>query len=201
MRLGLKLWLIRHGETEWSQTRRHTGRTDLPLTEAGREQAAALKERLASVSFADVYSSPLRRASETAILAGLGDRVVFDDDLSEWDYGIYEGRTTLEIQKEQPGWDIWATEVPRGESASDVGARTDRVIARAAVAEAAAPSAPNVAIFAHAHLLRILAARWLGLPANAGRYFTLSTASMSVLAYERRQRVIESWNDTSHLAT
>jgi broad specificity phosphatase PhoE len=188
-----KLWLIRHGETEWSASGRHTGRTDVALSPRGERQGERLRQRLAGQAFAAVWSSPLRRARDTCRIVGLGEGALTDDDLSEWNYGDYEGRTTAEIRKGAPGWTIWDAAVAGGESVDEVGARTDRVIARALAAEG------DVALFAHAHLLRVLAARWLGLAAVAGRCFALQTASVSVLGHEREQRVIELWNDASHL--
>jgi broad specificity phosphatase PhoE len=187
------LWLIRHGETEWSTSRRHTGRTDIPLTPEGERQALALRQRLHKHSFATVLTSPLRRAHETCTSAGYATRALVDEDLSEWNYGIFEGRTTADIRAEHPGWEIWSVDVTGGESVAAVGSRADRVIARTS----AAPG--DVALFAHAHLLRILAARWLGLDPAAGRLFSMDPASISILGYEREHRVIRLWNDVSHL--
>ena len=183
-----ELWLIRHGETEWSAAKRHTGRTDIPLTPAGERQAAALGQSLAGRQFGLVLSSPLRRASETCRLAGYGEAAEMTDDLLEWDYGIYEGRTTQEVRLEQPGWSIWTTSVPKGESIEQVGHRAQRVIQRALAVGG------DVALFAHAHMLRILTGCWLGLPPDAGRLFVLRTASISVLGFERETRVITRWN-------
>lgn len=183
-----ELWLIRHGETEWSVGKRHTGRTDVPLTPMGERQAAALQQSLGSRKFASVLCSPLRRARETCRLAGYDDVATVTDDLLEWDYGIYEGRTTQEIRQEQPDWSIWKSAVPNGESIEQVGRRAQRVIQRASTIDG------PVALFAHAHILRILTARWLGLPPEAGRLFALTTASISVLGYERETRVIRAWN-------
>jgi broad specificity phosphatase PhoE len=188
------LWLIRHGETEWSASARHTGRTDVPLTPRGERQGERLRQRLAGHAFAVVLTSPLRRARDTCRIAGFGDAARNDDDLLEWDYGIYEGRTTAEIRGEQPHWSIWDSSVPQGETVDEVGVRADRVIARALAVQG------DVACFAHAHLLRILAARWIGLAAVTGHSFALRPASLSVLGHEREQRVIELWNDVSHLA-
>src|SRR5947208_1667488 len=150
-----KLWLIRHGETEWSATGRHTGRTDIALTSLGERQAEWLRQRLGARKFSMVLTSPLRRARDTCRIAGYDDRAHTDSDLYEWDYGDYEGRTTAEIRTERQGWTIWDAGVPSGETAEEVGERTDRVIARALAASG------DVALFAHAHLLRVLAARWL----------------------------------------
>ena len=179
--------LVRHGETEWSVTRRHTGRSDVALTDRGRREAELVEARLAGRRFSLVLSSPLRRARETAELAGLTPEV--DDDLLEWDYGRFEGRTTEDIRTEIPGWSVWTHAVTGGESVDDVGRRADRVIERCL----AAPDG-DVALVAHAHLLRILAARWIGLPALDGQRFTLDTATVSVLGFEREARVIRSWN-------
>jgi broad specificity phosphatase PhoE len=188
------VWLVRHGETEWSRTQRHTGRTDIELTEAGREQARAAGRALAGRDFALVLSSPLRRARETAALAGLPEPEE-DDDLVEWDYGIYEGRSTAEIREEQPGWDIWKDGCPEsGEPLSAIGERADRVIARALEAEG------DVALVAHGHFLRILGARWIGLEPIGGGLLALGTAALCELSFERERRVIERWNETGHLA-
>jgi probable phosphoglycerate mutase len=181
---------VRHGETEWARLGRHTGRTDIPLTPLGREQAAAVEGRLAGHSFADVWSSPLSRALATARLAGFADRVETSDDLLEWDYGADEGRTTAEIRLERPGWTIWDTGPKDGETIQQVAERVDRVIARARSASG------DVLVFAHGHVLRILAARWIGQPPVEGRLFALSTATLSILGWEREQPVIERWNDT-----
>ena len=175
-----ELWLLRHGETEWSLSGAHTGRTDLPLTAAGRENAAALGRFLAGKRFGLVLSSPLERARETCRLAGYGETVEIDPNLREWDYGDYEGRTTSEIQKDRPGWSLWISGVPHGETVEQVGARAESVIARALAAEG------DVALFAHGHVLRILAARWLGLPPDAGRLFALGTASVSTARLRAR---------------
>jgi probable phosphoglycerate mutase len=188
-----ELWLIRHGETEWSVTRRHTGRTDIALTPTGEHQAAALGRHLAGRPFALVLCSPLQRARETCRLAGYCDVVTFTDDLLEWDYGAYEGRTTSEIRTEVPSWSIWTGSVPRGETIEQVGRRAERVIKQALAVGGA------VALFAHAHILRVLTACWLGLPPDAGRLFELGTASMSVLGYERENRAISVWNQDWHL--
>ena len=181
-----RIVLIRHGETEWSATRRHTGRSDIGLGADGRAAAASVADLIKGWHFARVLSSPLSRAWDTARLAGLDP--VGDDDLLECDYGVYEGRTTEEIQAEIPGWSVWTHDVVGGESLDDVGARADRAIGRASGAGG------DVALVAHAHLLRILAARWIGLPPGQGRHLTLDTASMSVLGWERDTRVICSWN-------
>ena len=185
-----QLWLIRHGETEWSRSGAHTGRTDLPLTEVGREKAVALGSHLGGRAFSLVLTSPLQRARETCRLAGYGEAAQIDANLCEWDYGSYEGRTTPEIRREVPDWNLWTMGVPGGETMDQVAARAQAVIDRA--------SSPggDVALFAHGHILRVLAARWLGLPPAAGRLFALDTASLSILGYERSARVITRWNET-----
>jgi len=183
-----ELVLVRHGETEWSRSGRHTGRTDLPLTEAGRGEARALAPRLADRRFALVLASPLRRARETARLAGFGDRAEPCDDLRERDYGAYEGRTTAEIREEHPGWNVWTGPLPDGESLEALGERVDRVIARAR----AAPG--DVLLFAHAHSLRVLAARWCELPPVEGRRLLVGTGSLSLLGWERETPGIRALN-------
>jgi len=188
-----QIWLVRHGETEWSASGQHTGRTDIPLTPTGERQAAALGRLLAKRPFALVLSSPLGRARETCRLAGYGDVAVITDDLREWDYGDYEGRKTADIRREVQDWTIWAGPVPHGETIEQVAARTRRVIARAV----AAPG--DVALFAHGHVLRVLAACWLGLSPDGGRLLALDTASLSVLGHERETRVISTWNQDWHL--
>lgn len=189
----VELWLIRHGETEWSATGRHTGRTDISLTPTGERQAAALGRFLAGRSFATVFSSPLQRARETCRLAGYSDVATLTDDLQEWDYGVYEGRTTSDIRTELPGWSIWTNNVPGGETIEQVSRRAERAIKQAL------PAGGAVALFAHAHILRVLAACWLGLPPDAGRLLALGTASISVLGYERETRVVSLWNQEGHL--
>ena len=186
-----EIWLLRHGETEWSLSGQHTGRTDVPLTSTGRRQAEALGRHLGGRSFALVLTSPLARARETCRLAGYATHAEATDDLREWDYGIYEGRTTAAIRAVEPGWSIWTSPVPEGESIDQVGARARRVIDRAV---AAGERAGDVALFGHGHLLRILAACWIGRPPGDGRLFALATASVSVLGWERETRVIQRWN-------
>lgn len=180
--------LVRHGETEWSRTGRHTGRTDVPLTEEGSREAEAIGAALAGRRFALVLTSPLERASETCRLAGLADVAVAHDELTEWDYGEYEGRKTLEIREERPGWSLWKDGVPGGETLSDVGERADRVLEELRSVEG------DVALFAHGHLLRVLAARWLGLEPAAGRLFALDAGTISVLGHERETAVLRGWN-------
>lgn len=183
-----ELWLIRHGETEWSAAKRHTGRTDIPLTPTGERQAAALGRSLAARRFALVLCSPLRRARQTCELVGYGKVATMTDDLLEWDYGVYEGKTTKEIRLEQPGWSIWTASVAKGKSIEQVGCRAQRVI------QLALASGGDVVLFAHAHILRILTACWLGLPPDAGQLFVLRTASISVLGFEHETPVMTQWN-------
>jgi broad specificity phosphatase PhoE len=178
--------LIRHGETAWSANRRHTGRSDIPLDAEGRASAAAVADLLRGWDFALVLSSPLSRAWDTARLAGLDP--VPDDDLLEWDYGKYEGLATEEIRTAIPGWSVWTHDVVGGESVDQVGARADRVIERALGAGG------DAVLVAHAHFLRVLAVRWIGLPPGQGRHLTLDTGAMSVLGWERETRVIRHWN-------
>ena len=188
-----KVWLVRHGETEWARLGRHTGRTDVPLTETGREQAHALGRRLAGHAFGLVLTSPLSRASETAALAGFEEAIV-DPDLREWDYGALEGRLTADIRIDYPGWSIWTGPWPDGETVDEVGGRADRVIARARAIDG------DVLFFAHGHLLRVLAARWLGLAPTSGALFALGTATMCILGWERENAVVETWNEACHPA-
>jgi probable phosphoglycerate mutase len=183
-----ELWLIRHGETEWSLSGAHTGRTDIPLTPRGREQAASLGRYLAGRKFAMVLVSPMRRALDTCRLAGYGDAAAIDPNLCEWDYGNYEGRTTAEIRRERPDWELWRDGVPGGETVEQVGARADAVLARLF------PLDGSAALFAHGHILRILTARWLALDPSAGRLFAMGTASLNTLGYEHETRVITRWN-------
>jgi len=180
--------LVRHGETEWSRDGRHTGRTDIPLTEEGRRQAAELTATLGARQFALVLSSPLQRALETCRLAGYGARALVRPELMEWDYGRYEGRTSRQIVAENPGWSLWRDGGPDGETPADVGRRVDRVIAEVRRV------AGDVLIFAHGHVLRVLAARWLGEPPGGGRHYALQTAALSVLGYEHEDPVISRWN-------
>lgn len=182
-----ELWLIRHGETEWSLSGAHTGRTDISLTASGREKAAALGRYLKGYKFDLVLVSPLKRARETCRLAGYENALV-DLNLGEWDYGDYEGLTTSQIQADIPEWSLWTHGVPNGETVAQVAARAQNVIARTLSVRG------NVALFAHGHILRILTACWLGLPAQDGRLFALGTASISTLGYERETAVITRWN-------
>jgi probable phosphoglycerate mutase len=184
-----EITLVRHGETDWSASGRHTGRTDVPLAAAGEEAARRVGERLAGLSFAAVWSSPSQRAFDTAQLAGFpgAER---KDDLAEWDYGAYEGLTTKEILAQRPGWSLFRDGCPDGESVADAGARADRIVTELRRAGA------NVLIFSSSHFLRVLAARWLGAPPRDGAYFVLDTASVSVLGYEHdlTEPVIRRWN-------
>jgi broad specificity phosphatase PhoE len=182
------VWLVRHGETEWSAAGRHTGRTDLPLTDHGRADAMAVGQRLAGRSFALVLTSPLLRARETCRLAGFDAAAVVDDDLREWDYGDYEGETTAAIRARRPGWTVWRDGAPGGETAADVGRRCDAVIARVRAVD------DDVLVIAHGHLLRTLAARWCGLAPENGAVIALHTATLSVLGWEREQPVVQRWN-------
>jgi broad specificity phosphatase PhoE len=181
--------LVRHGETEWTRAGKHTGHTDIPLTEAGRREAEAVGQALRGHIFALVLTSPLQRASATCRLAGFGDVAEPRDELKEWDYGAYEGRKTVDIRKERPDWSLWRDGVPDGETPADVAARVDRVVAEVRSV------AGDVALFAHGHVLRVLAARWLGLGPEGGRLFALDPATLSVLGYERETPVIRLWNE------
>jgi probable phosphoglycerate mutase len=183
------VWLVRHGETEWARLGRHTGRTDVPLTETGRAQAVTLGRRLAGHPFALVLTSPLSRAAETARLAGFGDVAITDPDLREWDYGAFEGRLTAEIRADYPGWTIWRGPWPDGETIDDVAARADRVRGRIRAADG------DSLVVAHGHFLRVLAARWLELPASSGSLFALGTATISILGWEHESSVIDTWNE------
>ena len=191
MSAGVELWLVRHGETEWSLSGQHTSRTDIPLTEKGRARAAELRDYLAGRRFDAVLTSPMQRARETCAIAGYGDQAKVEEGLREWDYGIYEGKTTKQIREKEPGWSVWKDVIQGGETAEHVGERADAVIRDAL---GASKEGGRVALFAHAHILRILAARWVLLPATGGQLFALGTGSLSVLGWERETRVIESWN-------
>jgi broad specificity phosphatase PhoE len=180
--------LVRHGETEWSRTGKHTGSTDIPLTERGRRQAQAVGAALRDRDFALVLTSPLGRALETCRLAGFGERAVQRDELMEWDYGTYEGRTTAEVREERPGWTLWRDGVPEGETVEQVGERVDRVL------DDLRPLDGDALLFAHGHVLRVLTARWLELDPGAGRLFALDPATISALGYERETAVIKLWN-------
>jgi broad specificity phosphatase PhoE len=183
-----RIVVVRHGETAWSREKRHTGRSDIPLTQEGREQALALGARLAGLTFAGVFVSPLRRARETCELAGFADRAVVDSDLIEWDYGEYEGRTGAEIQQERPGWTLFRDGVIGGETIHDVAVRAQRVITRVQAVDG------DVLLFGHGHQLRILTAQWLEYPAVAAQHLQLATASPSTLGYEHDWTALLSWN-------
>ncbi len=180
--------LVRHGETEWSRDGRHTGRTDVPLTDVGRRQAERLEEALDEWSIPRVLTSPLGRALDTCRLAGFGDRAVLSDALLEWDYGDYEGLTTPQIRELRPDWNLWRDGCPSGESAADVGARVDPLVDELKGSEG------EVALFAHGHVLRVLAARWVELPPEAGARLWLATATVSVLGFERETATVRRWN-------
>ena len=183
-----KVYLLRHGETEWSLNGRHTGVTDIPLTENGRIAARLLKPILANVTFTLVLSSPLQRARETCELAGLGQFANVEPDLIEWNYGEYEGLTTEQIRSTRSGWSVFRDGCPGGESPEQVGARADRVITKVHAA------AGNVALFGHGHFTRVLAARWINLSANYGENFLLDTATLNVLGYYRESPAFMIWN-------
>jgi probable phosphoglycerate mutase len=186
-----RVWLVRHAETEWSRAGRHTGRTDIPLTDAGRTAARALGGALSDTRFERVFTSPLSRARETGELAGVGDRAEVRDELLEWDYGDYEGLTTPQIRERDPDWFLWTDGVPAGESPQDVQDRLDRLIGE--LLQVPGP----VALFAHGHVLRALAARWIEQPVALGGRLALSTGAISVLGFEREVRVLWRWNLTA----
>ena len=190
---GRRVVLVRHAQTAWSLTGRHTGRTDLELTDAGRDRAAAVGARLAGWRFDRVLTSPLRRAQHTCELAGFGARAAVRDDLAEWDYGDYEGRTTADVRRDDPTWNLWADGAPGGESPADVQQRADRVVAELAAADG------DTVVFSHGHLLRALAARWLALPVATGGRLLLGTAAICVLGHGRDGRALHTWNETGHL--
>ena len=183
-----EVYVIRHGETEWSLSGQHTGTTDLPLTENGRNLARLLKPLFAKHTFDLVLTSPLQRARETCLLAGFGGKAEVDTNLVEWNYGEYEGLTPKQIHDKRPGWMIFTDGCPGGETPEEVGARADRAIARARTAKG------HVALFAHGHIFRVLVARWLGLPATAGRHFLLHTGTLNVLSYYRDIPALKIWN-------
>ncbi len=190
------VYLARHGETTWSLSGQHTGLTDLPLTDNGKDNAVRLGQRLKGLTFAKVFTSPLQRASLTSKLAGFGDVAEVDPDLLEWNYGEYEGLTSKQIYAQRPGWELFRDGCPGGESPDQIAARADRVISRVRAVNG------NVLLFSSGHFLRVLGARWLGLPALGGGYFLLSTASLSLLGYEHNlsEPAVRLWNDTSHLS-
>lgn len=190
------IYLARHGETAWSVTGQHTGRTDIPLTDRGEANARRLAPRLAGRRFAKVLTSPLQRAARTCELAGFGAGAERDADLLEWDYGKYEGRRSVDIHAERPDWDLFRDGCPGGENAADVAARADRIVNRVRTIGG------DVLVFSSSHFLRVLAARWLGLAPEDARGFVIATASLGALGYEhsRKDPAIHLWNDTSHLA-
>ena len=191
------VYLARHGETAWTLSGQHTGLTDLPLTERGERNARRLEERFRGMTFAKVFTSPLQRATRTCELAGFGAVAEIDRDLLEWNYGEYEGRITADIHKERPQWQLFRDGCPGGESPNEVGTRADRAVKRVRAVEG------DVLVFSSAHFLRVFAARWLGLDAAFGRYFVLSTASVSALGYEHNlsQPVIRLWDDSRHVGS
>jgi broad specificity phosphatase PhoE len=184
----VNIFAIRHGETAWSLTGQHTGTTDIPLTDNGRQLAQKLRPVLAKHAFARVLCSPMQRAQETCALAGFGDKIVVDSDLVEWNYGAYEGMTPKEISKVAPGWLLFRDGCPGGEAPEQVGARVDRVIARSRAVDG------DLAVFAHGHVLRVLVARWIGLPAGGGQHFLLNTGTVCVLSYYRDIPAVRLWN-------
>ena len=188
--MAQRIFIVRHGETEWSANGRHTGRTDLPLTQTGRGQAEHLPALLGGRSYSLVLVSPLRRARETCELAGFGDVAQVTEDLHEWDYGDYEGLTTPQIREQNPDWNLWQEGCPGGESPAEIGARVDRVLERFSAIEG------DGLAFAHGHVLRVLTARWLQMEVAAGARFALAAAGLSVLGHERETEVIERWNVT-----
>jgi broad specificity phosphatase PhoE len=184
----MEVVLVRHGETEWSRDHRHTGRTDVPLTAEGRRQAERLRDALAEWNFTRVLSSPLSRALDTCRLAGYGDRAELSDALLEWDYGEYEGETTDRIRESRPGWNLWRDGCPGGETVTDVSARVDPLVSELNGSDG------EVVLFAHGHLLRVLAARWVELAPEGGARLWLATATISVLGFERETAVFRRWN-------
>jgi len=187
--IAREIWLIRHGETQWSRTGQHTGRTDIALTDRGRDQARALAPELAAQAFDAVLSSPLTRALETCRLAGLGDAAELEPALREWDYGQYEGLTTPQIRAQAPGWTVWSAPVPGGENLGQIGARAESLIERLL-----GMMPGRIVLFSHAHFLRALAGCWIGDAAALGAHFYLDTASISILGFDREHRAIRQWN-------
>ena len=184
----MNVFAIRHGETEWSLGGQHTGTTDIPLTDNGRRLAERMRPALAREAFGLVLCSPMQRSRETCALTGLGDKAVIDADLAEWNYGQYEGLTPKQIQERRPGWLIFRDGCPGGESPEQVGVRVDRVIERARAAQG------DVALFAHGHVLRVLAARWIGQPAGSGQHFLLDTGTLCILGYYHDIPAVKVWN-------
>lgn len=188
-----KIYLIRHGETEWSLSKKHTGRSDIPLTPRGEKEALALKAQLQQINFKKIFSSPLIRVIKTCEIAGLMDRAVKSNDLLEWDYGDYEGLTTSQIREKHPQWNLFEFGVPKGESIETLAKRADHILQLASKTEG------DVALFGSGHILRVIGVRWINLDAKKAQFLALSTASISVLGYEHEWRVISCWNDISHL--
>lgn len=193
MQTGLQIYLIRHGETAWTKSGQHTGTTDIPLTKVGEEQALTLKEHLQKIPFEAVLSSPMKRAVMTCELSGFGKVRKIDPDAVEWNYGRYEGMTTAEIHDQEPEWNIFSRGAPEGDSLRDITIRADRMLKKLLSYE------KNVALFSHGHFLRALAARWLHFPAQEGRLFSLSVASISILGFENQQHTLKLWNSTNSL--
>jgi len=191
-----QIWLARHGETTWSLSGQHTGRTDLPLTERGQKNAELLGKRLARRSFPAVFTSPLQRARRTCEIAGFADSARVEPDLVEWDYGEYEGLTTAQILQRRPDWNLFRDGCPGGESVAQISARADRAVSKLRAANG------DVLVFSSGHILRVIAARWLGMPASAGEHFALDTATLSVLGYLHNlaEPAIRLWNDACHLS-
>lgn len=189
-----KIFLIRHGDTSWSLSGKHTGSTDISLAERGIVQARHLAKRLEHIHFEKILTSPLKRAMETCEIAGFGPRAEIDDDLKEWDYGEYEGLTTEEIRKKDPHWNIFIRQPPKGESIQHISDRAERILKKASVSG-------NVLIFSSGHFLRVLACRWIQMPADQGKHFALYPASLSILGFERENPTIVTWNDISHLTS
>ncbi|MGB3733927.1 MAG: histidine phosphatase family protein [Ilumatobacter sp.] len=192
-----RIVLARHAETEWSITGQHTGRTDIPLTDAGRDAAVELGKRIDGYRFDRVISSPLVRARTTARLAGYDDPEI-DDNLLEWDYGDYEGVTTADIRADRPGWELWTDGAPNGESPDEVTARADAAVEHAV---GICESGCDAIVFGHGHMLTALAVRWIGLPIAHGKHFRISTGSIGILRWKRENRVLDLWNDRSHLTS
>ena len=184
----MRIVLVRHGETEWSVSGQHTSRTDLPLTDAGRERAIALGSELRGNQWEMVLSSPLRRARETCELAGLGHEVAVQEELREWDYGEYEGLTTPQIREQRPGWSLWRDGCPGGETPESISERADRMLGFLRRVDG------DCVVFAHGHILRVLAARWIGQSAGFGARLALSTGTLSTLGFEREMEVVSEWN-------
>jgi probable phosphoglycerate mutase len=186
-----KVWLVRHAETDWSVAKKHTGRTDIPLIDEGREHARELPGRLAGIDFETVLCSPLQRARETCEIAGFGDRMELEDGLMEWDYGDYDGLTTVEIREDRPDWYLWRDGCPSGESPEQVAQRVDPIVERVRAAEG------RVALFAHGHVLRAIGARWIEQPVATGGRLGLYTGAICVLGFEREVPIIRRWNDAA----